>query len=136
MHEINPILTSLQELSKTGFSSTPELQHYKEAAELGLWDSEKVLVKTFFTDKDAPTLLIGCGAGRDIVGMGTEGFTSVVGIDYVESMAIAAQEIANKAGIDTSVMCMDARNIGFPDESFQNVTFFFNGLMMIPGSEQ
>ena len=57
-----PQITS--DIVRDDFNDIAAVLFYARAAHfLGLWESERLLIERFFTDKSAPLLEAGCGAG-------------------------------------------------------------------------
>ena len=128
--------------------------HYTRAAhELGLWESERLLIERYFTDRTAPVLEAGCGAGRVTLGLWSLGYRHITAFDFAEelvdqarSLAIArsaeainflhadatALESANSSGHPVSE---DPGCDPFPSGHFSGALFMFNGMMQIPGRE-
>jgi len=97
---------------------------------VGLWRSEEILIERYFEPKSS-VLDLGCGAGRSTIAMAQKGF-KVAGIDLIPEMIEAAKSQAAMNGLQLDFRVMDARNLSFPDESYQNVLFSFNGFDQIP----
>lgn len=114
------------------FNEVGTVQHYAKAvANVGLWESEKLLFNRYFSRKDK-LLDLGCGAGRASIGLWEEGFESVLGTDLAESMVLESREIAECLGCPFHFQREDATDLSFGDGSFDGVVFAFNGLMQIP----
>ena len=117
------------------FNEASSVQHYAKAvANVGLWESEKLLFAKYF-EKGEKLLDLGCGAGRVAIGLWEEGYLDVVGADLAESMVSEARTIADCLGCGITFEQQDATRLGFADECFGGVVFAFNGLMQIPGKE-
>lgn len=115
------------------FNEAGAVQHYAKAvANVGLWESEKLLLGRHFA-KEEKLLDLGCGAGRVSVGLWEEGFLDVTGADLAEAMVEQAREIAEILGCAFEFERQDATALGYADASFDGVVFAFNGLMQIPG---
>lgn len=98
---------------------------------IGLLPSEEIIVDKFF--RPGSTILdIGCGAGRTAIALANKGY-EVTGIDFIPQMIEAAKHQAKLHNVRANFMVMDAVNMQFPPESFQNVFFSFNGFEQIPG---
>lgn len=117
------------------FNEAGTVQHYAKAvANVGLWESEKLLFNKHFSHKDN-LLDLGCGAGRASFGLWKEGFERVLGTDLAESMVREAREIAECLGCPFQFQREDATALSFADGAFDGVVFAFNGLMQIPGRQ-
>jgi len=117
------------------FNEPATVQHYAKAvANVGLWESEKLLFNKYFSKKEN-LLDLGCGAGRVTIGLWEEGYASVLGADLADSMVEEAREIADCLGCPFAFQREDATALSFADESFGGVIFAFNGLMQIPGRD-
>ncbi|MBK1879965.1 class I SAM-dependent methyltransferase [Pelagicoccus mobilis] len=115
------------------FNEPATVQHYAKAvANVGLWESEKLLFSKYFSEEEK-LLDLGCGAGRVTIGLWEEGFQDVLGTDLADSMVEESQEIADCLGCPFSFRREDATALSFADESFEGAIFAFNGLMQIPG---
>ncbi|EDY84264.1 methyltransferase, UbiE/COQ5 family [Verrucomicrobiia bacterium DG1235] len=118
------------------FNEKSTVQHYAKAvANVGLWESEKLLFNRYFSRQDY-LLDLGCGAGRASVGLWEEGFERVLGADLAEGMVEESREIAECLGCPFRFQREDATALSFADGSFDGVVFAFNGLMQIPGRSE
>jgi SAM-dependent methyltransferase len=102
------------------------------AVEVGLWESERVLVERYFP-RQGRILDLGCGAGRTTIGLARRGYTAVEGMDLSPAMVQRAEELARAAGLALSFRVGDARAIPAADAQYDGVLFSFNGLMHLPG---
>lgn len=84
---------------------------------------EEYLVNKYFKGKK--TLILGCGAGRTLIPIFKKGF-EVTGIDITPRMVAASQ--AKVKGLPIKIFKMDACNLKFPDNSFDNIFFPFHGI--------
>lgn len=116
--------------------------HYTRAAhELGLWASERLLIERHFTDRAAPLLEAGCGAGRVTLGLWSLGFTNLTAFDFAEELVDQARSLASERGAESIAFHhADATNVSrdpaLQERRFGGALFMFNGLMQIPGREQ
>jgi len=137
---------------RADFNELNAVVHYARAAhELGLWESERLLISRFFTELDAPLLELGCGAGRVTLGLWTLGYRRLTGIDFADELIIQARALAEERRAEAIVFLhadatdlpfdrLDGRNGvtaasaegRFSVEPFGGVLFMFNGLMQIP----
>lgn len=96
---------------------------------VGLWKSEKFLIKKYFTNKNADILDMGCGAGRTTFGIKEMGYDSIVGVDFSPQMIEKAKKL-NRYQINFLIgNCLE---IEYQNEKFDYALFSFNGLMQIP----
>ncbi len=132
---------------RADFNDAVAVAHYARAAHfLGLWDSERLLIERFFTDKSAALLEAGCGAGRVTLGLWQLGYTNLTAFDFAEELVdqaryLAAErgaaairfEVADATRLDVCHPLGDKQVFG--DAGFAGALFLFNGLMQIPGRE-
>jgi len=126
---------------RADFNDLPSVIHYTRAAhELGLWQSERLLIERFFPDRAAPLLEAGCGAGRVTLGLWALGYRNLTAFDFAQELVDQAISLAaerNAGGI--GFLVADATALGtchvLRDKSFGGALFMFNGLMQIPGRE-
>ncbi len=124
----NKPIISPEDFVKAEYSNPEFVRKYMT---VGLWRSEEVLMERYFEPKSS-VLDLGCGAGRATIAMAQKGF-KVTGIDLIPEMIEAAKSQAAINGLQLDFRVMDARNLSFPHESYQNVLFSFNGFDQIPG---
>jgi SAM-dependent methyltransferase len=129
---------------RADFNDLPAVLHYTRAAhELGLWASEHTLIERFFSDRTAPLLEAGCGAGRVTLGLWNLGHQNLTAFDFAEELLDQARSLAAERGADTgphaiAFLHADATRLStcnLPDCKFAGALFLFNGLMQIPGRE-
>ena len=120
-------LNELTEIVKTTYSNPNNIKIYTS---VGLWPSEGNLIDRFFQN-GSTVLDVGCGAGRVSVALAKKGYV-VTGLDFLPEMIELANRQANSHGINVEFKVMDATNLDFLRESFQNVLFLFNLLESIP----
>ncbi len=136
---------------RADFNDLTAVVHYTRAAhELGLWASEQALIERFFTDKSAPLLEAGCGAGRVTLGLWALGYRRLTAFDFAEQLVDQARSLAAERGADagteaiafhhadatakkTATLLGEKRGSPPP---FAGALFMFNGLMQIPGREK
>lgn len=109
------------------------LETYDQLTANGMWESEATLIETYFT-KGAHVLDVGCGTGRMAIALAQRGF-KVTAIDFVPEMIEHAKAMAELAGVDVDFQVGDATKLVFDDGSFAGITFAYNGINTIPGSE-
>ncbi len=134
---------------RADFNDLTAVMHYARAAhDLGLWESERILIERFFTDKNAPLLEAGCGAGRVTLGLWSLGYRNLTAFDFAEELLDQARALAAERGADTGPAAIrflhaDATQLHatktqrhlIDDVTFGGALFLFNGLMQIPGRE-
>jgi len=128
------------QLVKDHFNDPVSVIHYTRAAhKLGLWKSEELLVKKYFTDKNARLLEAGCGAGRATLGLWKLGYTDITAFDLAEEPIDQAKCLVEENEATEIKLCVaDATHLpkdNFFKRKFDGVLFLFNGLMQIPGRE-
>lgn len=126
---------------RADFNDPVAVAHYARAAHfLGLWKSERLLIERFFTDKAAPLLEAGCGAGRATIGLWHLNYTNLTAFDFAAELVEQARFLAEERGASgISFHVADATNLNechlLSDIRFSGALFLFNGLMQIPGRE-
>lgn len=134
------------------FNSIEAVLHYTRAAvSLGLWESERILIERYLTDRSAPLLEAGCGAGRATLGLWALGYRNLTAFDFADELLEQARSLARERGAGTiRFLLADATSpelcqllddkLPAPDAalkagraSFDGALFLFNGLMQIPG---
>ena len=101
-------------------------------ADSGLYPVEVDVIARHFPPPPARVLDMGCGAGRTTIGLEAAGY-DVEAFDLSEDLV----DEARKRVRQTTVHVMDARELAFPDESFDAVLFSFNGLDCVhPSAER
>lgn len=125
--------------------------HYTRAAhELGLWQSERILIERYFADCAAPLVEAGCGAGRVTLGLWNLGYRRITAFDFAEELVDQARSLAAERSVDSIAFHhADATDLQsfklerssesgsnpFPSGHFHGALFMFNGMMQIPGRE-
>jgi SAM-dependent methyltransferase len=143
------------------FNDPNAVIHYARAAHfLGLWKSEDILIRRFFTDRDAPLIEGGCGAGRVTLGLHDLGYRNITAFDFAEELVGQARSLVDERapGANIRIYHADATRLleadgvrggaggadgagraGGAGEAggprFAGALFMFNGLMQIPGRE-
>ncbi len=127
------------------FNDIAAVLHYARAAHfLGLWDSERLLIERCFTDKSAPLLEAGCGAGRVTLGLWHLGYSNLTAFDFAEEQLEQARSLAVERAAAIRFFCADATTLSechllsdIPEGGgFAGALFMFNGLMQIPGRDR
>ena len=137
---------------RADFNAVEAVVHYTRAAHrLGLWKTEQQLIGRFFTDKNAPLLEAGCGAGRATLGLWELGYRDLTAFDFAEELVDQARHLASERGA-TGIRFHHAdatkpaqlRALLRPPASalrppssvvcrpYSGALFLFNGLMQIP----
>ena len=120
---------------RKSFSTEKTVSDYAKAVrEIGLWKSEKIMMKKYFNPKSR-ILDIGCGAGRTTIGLYKLGYHLVEGLDLSKAMIVQARRISKELNYNIIFSVGDAACLGYDDENFEAVLFSFNGIMQIPGRE-
>ncbi len=151
---------------RADFNDLPAVIHYTRAAhELGLWQSERILIERFFPDRTAPLLEAGCGSGRVSIALWKIGYGHLTAFDFATELVDQAHSLAAERGATAIRFFVgDATALGqchpiddkaptpSPDpgapvchllddkpvggpRGFGGALFLFNGLMQIPGRE-
>jgi SAM-dependent methyltransferase len=77
------------------FNSIEAVLHYTRAAHsLGLWESERLLIERYFTNRAAPLLEAGCGAGRATLGLWKLGYRHITAFDFAAELLEQAVSLA------------------------------------------
>jgi len=123
------------EFIRKSFTTEKTVSDYTKAVkEIGLWESEKMMIKKYFNPEDR-ILDIGCGAGRTTIGLYKLGYHLVEGLDLSEAMIVQARRISKELNYNIIFSVGGAVCLGYDDENFEAVLFSFNGIMQIPGKE-
>lgn len=128
------------------FNDLTAVLHYTRAAHnLGLWESERILIERTFTDRTAPLIEAGCGAGRVTLGLWQLGYRQLTAFDFAEQLVDQARALAAERGAAAiRFFHADATRLPSPlrppedktsHAAFAGALFMFNGLMQIPGRE-
>ncbi len=129
------------ETVRADFNDPAAVLHYTRAAHfLGLWESERSLIRRHFPDPSARLLEAGCGAGRVTAGLWHEGYRHLTGFDFAEELVEQARSLAAEQGLaGAKFLHADATRLEtchtIDDKFFEGALFLFNGLMQIPGRE-
>ena len=101
------------ETVRADFNDIAAVLYYARAAHfLGLWESERLLIVRFFTDKSAPLLEAGCGAGRVTLGLWHLGYSNLTAFDFAEELLEQARSLAAERAADTiRFFCADATRL-------------------------
>jgi len=136
----DPLAKISSETVRGDFNDPVAVIHYTRAAhQLGLWESERIMIERFFPERTMRLLEAGCGAGRVTVGLWELGFRRVVGFDFAEELLDQARSLAAERKIKGLAFHHgDARAFAADPayaRRFDGALFMFNGLMQIPGRE-
>ena len=119
------------------FNDLCAVVHYAKAAhEIGLWTSERLMIGRHFTDKTAPLLEAGCGAGRVCVALHGLGYQNLTAFDFAQELVDQATALAAERRAPITIHHADATKLSahpaFATPRFSGCLFLFNGLMQIP----
>lgn len=134
---------------RADFNDLTAVLHYTRAAhDLGLWESERILIERTFTDHTAPLLEAGCGAGRVTLGLWSLSYRNLTAFDFAEELLVQARALAADRRADrpprpirffqadaTQPLDHTLNDNAASDAPslFAGALFMFNGLMQIPG---
>ena len=100
----------------------------------GLFDWEAKLYEAHLLPA-AKVGLIGCGAGRDLIGLARKGYR-VEGMDLSPEMLRVAQDYLAQTGIEVRLHCADICDFEFPDGPYDALIFSNYTYTLIPGSSR
>lgn len=124
---------------RTDFSDLTAVLHYTRAAhDLGLWQSERILIERYFSHRGLSLLEAGCGAGRVTLGLWNLGYRKLTAFDFAAELVDQARALAAERGAARIRFALaDATDLDACPElrrrRFGGALFLFNGLMQIPG---
>jgi SAM-dependent methyltransferase len=126
---------------KDRFNGISSVLYYTRAAHfLGLWGSERLLIRRFLPDAGTPLVEAGCGAGRVTLGLWKMDYRRIVAFDFAGELLEQAASLAEESGAHSiEFRQADAANVTAsqlglaPGEAFGGALFMFNGLMQMPG---
>ncbi len=125
---------------RADFNDPVSVVHYARAAHfLGLWKSERLLIKRFFPNQKLRLLEAGCGAGRATLGLWQMGYHTLTAFDFAAEPLDQARSLATLQAAGITFCLADATKVKLKDvggEPFDGACFFFNGLMQIPGRKR
>ena len=123
------------EFIRKSFTTEKTVLDYARAVkEIGLWESEKMMIKEYFSPENR-ILDIGCGAGRTTIGLYKLGYHLIEGLDLSEAMIVQARRISKEFNYNITFSVGDATCLDYDDEIFGAALFSFNGIMQMPGRE-
>lgn len=131
---------------RADFNDLRAVIHYTRAAhELGLWESERILIERFFPNRNTALLEAGCGAGRVTLGLWSLGFRQLTAFDFARELVDQAVSLAAERKAEAiQFLVADATQLAegsspvaalTPTGGFGGALFMFNGLMQIPHRE-
>lgn len=112
------------DINLKAYNNLETIKYYKGICDVGLLKYEEEIIDKYFNSGNV--LDLGCGAGRTTKPLVDKGFNTI-GIDYSSNMILAAKKLF--PGIDFRIG--DVRKLEFVDNSFANIFFSFNGLMLL-----
>jgi SAM-dependent methyltransferase len=126
---------------KDRFNGISSVLYYTRAAHfLGLWGSERLLIRRFLPDVGSHLVEAGCGAGRVTLGLWKMGYRRIAAFDFAGELLEQAESLAAESGAQSIVFRqadaahVTASELGLaPGETFGGALFMFNGLMQMPG---
>lgn len=125
---------------RADFNDLQAVVHYTRAAhQLGLWESERILIERFFPDRAVRLLEAGCGAGRVTLGLWALGYRQLVAFDFASELVDQARSLALERHAEAiAFLHADATDLAecrplVDSMPFGGALFLFNGLMQIPG---
>ncbi|MEX2045297.1 MAG: class I SAM-dependent methyltransferase, partial [Opitutus sp.] len=86
---------------RADFNDLAAVLHYTRAAhDLGLWESERILIERFFPNRTTPLLEAGCGAGRVTLGLWALGYHRLTAFDFASELVEQAVSLAIERGAE------------------------------------
>ncbi len=111
------------------YKNKKRLESYVLKAKEGLWKEEEILVKKYLNKKDK-VLIVGCGTGREIIGLKKLGFNNLVGVDISPDMIREAKKLLPDVKLITSNI------IEFkPTRKYDAILYFNNIIEQIPNKK-
>ena len=107
----------------------------KAVADIGLWDSERILVERYLP-KESRILDVGCGAGRTTLALYALGYRNIEGLDLSRGMIRSAKALASSAGYSIRFRVGDVAEIQGEAAVLDGALFSAQGFMCIPGAER
>lgn len=121
-----------QQLVLQGYSEKRIVKMYA-SRKAALWKAEEILIQRYFSPGGI-ILDIGCGTGRTAIPLSQMGYR-VTAIDLAPLMVKQAQREAERYGAVIDFHVMDVMQLEFPDETFDDALFSYNGIELLPGVE-
>ncbi len=106
-------------------------EQYRRRVELGLSAYERTIASRYMTPPGC-VLNVGCGAGREALGLHALGH-QVTAIDSCPEQVEAARKSAETAGVDLAVELCNGERLDFADASFDYVVAWAQVLANVPG---
>ncbi len=130
-------MSSISELNRfviKEFSSQNAQLFFTKKTGEGLWPSEKILFKKYFTKRKARILDIGCGMGRTTIPLHRQSF-KIIGIDLVPSMIKNAKKLAKRKKLVIDYRIGDVVKLELRNNLFDYAIFSNQGWTQIPGQK-
>jgi len=124
-------MTKIGKIRKILIRQYSQKQALENYTKFNLWQSEKIIIKKYFSKKDK-ILDIGCGAGRTTIALRKLGYNKIIGMDLVPAFIRKARQNTQKFNLKIDFQIQDVTSLKFPDNFFETIFFSFNGLEMIP----
>jgi SAM-dependent methyltransferase len=123
------------------FNGISSVLYYTRAAHfVGLWGSERLLIRRFLPDVRTQLVEAGCGAGRVTLGLWKMDYRRITAFDFAGELLEQAISLAAESGahsiqfLQADAANVTASDLGLaPGEAFGGALFMFNGLMQMPG---
>ena len=112
------------------FSSLAAMVYYLKESTKGFWVSEEVLIEKYFAS-GSRVLDVGCGIGRTTLPLAALNYR-VTGLDLTPTFIEIAQRLAARVPPEIDYRVGDCTHLEFPDNTFDNALFSYNGWCQIP----
>lgn len=113
----------------TAYDDEEEHRHWTSLADAGLLRFEKRLITKWVGTKGR-VLVVGCGAGRESLALGKQGFEAT-GLDV--SLPLIHEAAARAGAYDIQYVAGDVACIPFRDRTFDGILVFSQALAHVPG---
>ena len=112
------------------YKNKKEIEYLKKTSDSGLYDYEEIIIEKYCKEPGR-ALIIGCGAGREVLSMG-EKHISITGIDIVEELTKIAFKKAKEKNIKAHFLTMNAKDLALKSDSFDYVILLGQLISLIP----